>query len=157
MLEHPEARAPDYGTAREIGQSAGKARQMTPEFVAGLWVGEGYFGISVRRNRKTNRHQIQLMPAASVGMNDVDVIEAVASYLAQAGMPHWVFRHKLKRYAQVNIHGLRRLNVFLPWIMPFLIGGKLRAAENLLSYVEHRLSLPHQSPVTERDLEYVRM
>jgi hypothetical protein len=129
---------------------------MTPEFVAGLWVGEGYFGISVRKHRKTYRHRISMLPAASMGMNDVDVVEAVAECLREYGIPHWVFRHKAKRYAQINIHGLRRLNVFLPWIVPNLIGTKVQAAENLYSYVQYRLSLPHQAPITERDLDYVR-
>src|SRR4051812_22170022 len=108
---------------------------MTPEFVAGLWVGEGYFGIAVRKHRKTYRHQITMLPAASVGMNDVDTIEAVAAFLGESRIPHWVFRHKVKRYAQINIHGLKRLNVFLPWMLPLLTGAKAKAADNLHDYV----------------------
>lgn len=129
---------------------------MTPEFVAGLMVGEGYFGISVRKQRMTNRHGISMLPAASVGMNDVDTLTVVSDYLKEVEIPHWVFRHKTKRYAQINIHGLKRLSRFLPWIEPYLTGDKAKAEANLHEYVQYRLALPHQSPITQRDLEYVR-
>lgn len=130
---------------------------MSPEFVAGLAVGEGYFGISVRKHRSTYRHGITMLPAFSIGMNDVDTIEEVSNYLKSVEMPHWVFRHKQKRYAQINIHGLRRLNKVLPWLMPYLIGDKKKCADNLYAYVAYRLALPHQAPVTERDLDFVRV
>jgi hypothetical protein len=130
---------------------------MSPEFVAGLAVGEGYFGIAVRKYRETSRHGITMMPAFSMGMNDVDTIEAVSDYLKSIEMAHWVFRHKTKRFAQINVHGLRRLSRLLPWMMPYLIGDKKKCADNLAAYVAYRLSLPHQSPVTERDLDFVRV
>lgn len=130
---------------------------MSPEFVAGLAVGEGYFGISVRKYRESARHGISMLPAFSIGMNDVDTIEDVSDYLKSVEMPHWVFRHKEKRYAQINVHGLRRLDKVLPWLMPYLTGDKKKCADNLYAYVTRRLSLPHQSPITEDDLDFVRV
>lgn len=130
---------------------------MTPEFIGGLVVGEGYFGISVRKYRATSRHMITMLPASSVGMNDVDTIDAVSAFLKESDIAHWVFRHKTKRYAQINIHGLKRLSRFLPWVMPHLTGDKMKCANNLNEYVQYRLGLPHRSPVTERDLQFVRI
>lgn len=128
---------------------------MTAEFVAGLFVGEGYFGISVRKKRATSTNGITLLPASSMGMNDVETVNIVSGILHEHDIPHWVFRHKTKKYAQINIHGLKRLDRFLPWILPNLTGDKLKAAENLQEYVDRRLSLPRQSPITEDDLAYV--
>jgi len=118
-------------------------------------VGEGYFGISIRNDRRTNRFKIQLLPQAAFGMNDVESMEVAAAYLKEVEMPFWFWRHKTKRYAQINIHGLGRLKVFLPWIIPVLTGAKKKSAENLHGYVQHRLSLPHQSPITEECLQFV--
>lgn len=118
-------------------------------------VGEGYFGISVRNDRRTNRFKIQMLPQAAMGMNDVDTVELVSQFLKSEGMPHWMWRHKTKRYAQINIHGLRRLATFLPWVVPHLTGDKARSAENLYGYVTYRLSLPHQAPIGEKDLDFV--
>lgn len=133
---------------------------VSPDFIAGIFVGEGYFGIAVRKHRLTNRHKIQLLPAASFDVLDAELVDVVARSLSTYQMPHWVYHAKRgansgQRHS-VRIHGLKRLVVFLPWITPRLVGMKKKCAENLLEYVRYRLSLPHQAPVTEKDLDFVR-
>lgn len=138
-----------------MGYPQERPPSLTPQSVAGLMVGEGYFGISVRNDRRTNRFKIQLLPQASFAMNDVEAVKVVSDFLREEGIEHVYWKHKTKQHAIVNIHGLRRLNIFLPWIMPHLFGQKRECAENLYEYVAYRLSQPHQAMITERDLDFV--
>jgi hypothetical protein len=131
--------------------------EMDVSYVAGLATGEGHFGIAVRKNRPSYRLNIALLPAFSMDMNDKDVVEAVSAFLKQERIPHWVFRHKTKPLRGIRIHGMRRLAVFIPWILPHMIGTKHEAAQNVLDYIRYRFSLPHQAPYTERDLNFVRI
>lgn len=139
-----------------MGNPQERPSRLTPQSIAGLMVGEGYFGISVRNDRRTSRFKIQMLPQASFAMNDVEAVQAASEFLSEQGIEHVFWRHKVKKHAVVNIHGLKRLNIFLPWIMPYLWGEKIRCAENLHDYVQYRLSRPHQAMLTDTDLDFVQ-
>ena len=130
--------------------------RLTPQSIAGLMVGEGYFGISVRNDRRTSRFKIQMLPQASFAMNDVEAVRQASEFLTEQGIKHVYWQHKVKKHAVVNIHGLKRLSIFLPWIMPHLFGEKKKCAENLHEYVQYRLAQPHQAMLTDRDLDFVQ-
>lgn len=139
-----------------MGNPQERPFRLTPQSVAGLMVGEGYFGISVRNDRRTSRFKIQMLPSASFGMNDVEAVAQVSAFLTECGIAHVYWKNKKKKHATLNIHGLKRLNIFLPWILPHLFGEKKLCAENLYEYVQYRLSQPHQAMLTDRDLDFVQ-
>lgn len=139
-----------------MGNPQERPPRLTPQSIAGLMVGEGYFGISVRNDRRTSRFKIQMLPQASFAMNDVEAVREASEFLREEGIPHVFWKHKTKKHAVVNVHGLKRLNVFLPWLLPHLFGEKKRCAENLYDYVQYRLAQPHQSMITDRDLDFVQ-
>ena len=129
---------------------------MTPEFIAGLAVGEGCFYITVRK-QKTRKGErcLSLKPGFFLGMYDPETIDLVSETLKTYDMPHVVWAGE-RGYKRISVEGLKRTNKFLPWIVPHLTGAKKLAAEHLATYVEYRLSLPHKSPVTLRDLDFLR-
>lgn len=118
-------------------------------YVGGLWVGEGWFGISVLRHQK----KLQLQPQSSINMNDKESIDKADEILTEWEIPHYVI--DLGKTKRIMIVGLKRMSRFLPTITPFLTGTKKRAAETVREWVEYRLSRPHGEPYTETDLEYV--
>lgn len=132
---------------------------MTVETVAGLFVGEGYFGIAVRKQRANASHGITLVPVSTVAMNDVLAIEEVSRFLHEKEIAHYLWRGNArgKEHLSLRIHGLKRNGRFLPWVLPYLFGAKRECAQNLADYTYYRLSLPHQAPITEKDLEFVRI
>lgn len=134
------------------------------EFLAGVICGEGHFGISF--NAKYGRPDAAriITPKFSLQMNDIECMDAVIALLAEFDISHYVSKVPWKSTRtdippqdskRIDIQGFKRLQKFIPLIMPYMIGSKRRAAEIVFEYVTVRLGKPPRAPYEDREIELV--
>lgn len=112
-------------------------------WLAGLWDGEGSFSFALQRQKRNGRHRyLTIAASAYVGMTDKPTIERVAEILDV----HQVGRHirvraggaRRRPLHVLTITGLRRLDGFLPLVLPYLVTKK-EQAELAMAFVRSRL------------------
>jgi hypothetical protein len=125
-----------------MGNQQGTATELA--WLAGIWDGEGSFSLALQRQKRGGQQKyVTIAAQAYVGMTDHPTIERVAEILDR----HGVGRHirtrsggKRRRPLHVlQVVGLKRLSVFLPLILPYLV-TKREQAEIVQEYVLSRLA-----------------
>ena len=118
-------------------------------WLAGLWDGEGCFGIYASKFSTRNRTVQYPVVSAVVNTNPV-IMQDVMSILDALGVVfscHWQRRDnpRHKPWARISIGGQTQNVRFLPYIIPYLI-GKRAQAELLLRFSQRRISVRHANP-----------
>lgn len=89
-------------------------------------------------------------------MKDHETMAAVRDSLNRYGFPQWGADRNKRDVSTISMSGRKKMIPFCEWIIPHLLGDKQRSAQLTLEYCRYRESLPHQSPITDVDLEFVR-
>jgi hypothetical protein len=116
-------------------------QQITPQYIAGIWDGEGSFSITRHKIQRGRYEQLR----ANVSMSNTDerIIHAVKKYAYSIGCGCWIRayprRPNTKMQYELKIVSLADRIKFTKSILPYLIGKKERA-ELLLEFLESRLN-----------------
>lgn len=120
------------------------------EWLGGLIVGEGCFFMSLRTNRQRagSKKWVHLTPGFSITMTDLVVMERIAEALEEYGFKFHVHnsdsisRAGHRPAKTIQMHGQVRTLAFTEVILPYLDGQKKEAAQAVLDFCKHRLSVP---------------
>jgi hypothetical protein len=129
---------------------------LSPEFLAGLIVGEGSYGINIARVK--GPFPFELRPFFSLRMNDIDTFEAFCEAFTFYGLAHYRSPYRYKKCAQMFVSGFRRMDKHLDFFLPMLTGKKLQAAQIVDAFTKKRLyekTVP--APYDSEDIESIEM
>lgn len=126
---------------------------LSPEFIGGLIVGEGSYGLYIVQPKK-NTHNFTIKPGFSLRMNDLRTIQMMCEAFDFYGLPYYRGEKLHKRCATVQVFGVKRMRKHLDFILPHLIGTKLEAAKIVDEFVTKRLLVKQPTPY---DLDDVKM
>lgn len=133
-------------------------RLVSQEFIAGLLVGEGHFGlgVTVRRGK-----QFQVTPMMHVVMNDLESMQIVSDSLHALGFAHYVLNVARRQEnwtdgLAIRVMGHKRLKKFLEVFLPLLTGKKQEAAQIVSDFIASReTSLNPNSPYSEHEVDLI--
>ena len=142
-------------TGLDVTMDNPQGEGLTPEFVAGLIVGEGWFGLQVtKRSAITMRHGFTIMPRFCLQMNDRETMQSVISSWKFWGLPAWIVDGK-NNSLRLEGAGHKRLKKIAEFFLPYLTGKKRRAAECVLEYITLRQGKSHQAPYDKEEFALV--
>jgi hypothetical protein len=121
------------------------------EFVAGVAVADGCFGIYLRQIRKG---YWLAEPRFIVGMKDAETMAVVADILRRHDLPIYI-RETGKGVVEIRVIGIKRCKRLTEKLLPYLTGQKRRAGEAVDEYVTLRLSKPHKAPLGAEELAII--
>lgn len=113
---------------------------LSPDFLAGLIVGEGSYFIGIRRQKKPYGYYITVYPAFSMRMNDVETIERVIESFEAHGLDIYRNTAVYHRCVNVSVIGLQQMRRHLDFFLPLLSGKKQQAAEIVSKFTDSRLA-----------------
>ena len=122
------------------------------DFLAGIIVGEGSYGINVHRPKKG---KWEFKPCFSLRMNDVETIDLIHRSFVGHGLPIYRSPNVYKRCHTVRVDGLLRMRRHLDVIYPLLTGTKKVSAGIVYEFTNYRLGLPEKSKYTEKDVDFI--
>ena len=118
-------------------------RLLSKDFIAGLIVGEGWFGLTVQKTpRLKTKYGFTLRPRFAIQMNDEETMSMLRASLDAAGIAY----HVPKDATRVEIAGMQRMVRLTDWILPHLTGDKLRAAKIVREFCDLRMSKKQSEP-----------
>lgn len=155
MLEHPVSILWYAVTMKQRDNPSGAGNQqersfLSPDFLAGLIVGEGSYYIGMARSRG----HIYLAPGFSIRMNDVEAIDRMGESLAHFGQPFYRNPAVYHRCHTISVTGAPKMRQHLDFFLPLLAGNKLRAAEVVSEFVDRRIEQKSRE-YTEEDVVLV--
>jgi hypothetical protein len=105
-------------------------------WIAGLWLADGYFGLSVADVKGGYR---RYYPRNVLVMKDKPVIEAAYQVLRQNGVGAHIAKRRIDSKWQevynLSCHGWKRTSALIEFVLPFLVGRKRVSALILRSIV----------------------
>lgn len=126
---------------------------LSADFIGGLIVGEGSYGLYIVQARKTG--YITIKPGFSLRMNDLDTIQRLCEAFDFYGLPYYRGEKLHQRCATVQTAGLKRMRKHLDFMLPYLTGVKLEAAQVVDRFVDKRLTVKQPTPYDEQDIESI--
>jgi hypothetical protein len=132
-------------------------RPLSREFIAGLVVGEGYFGIGVRRSTRLQlKRGFSLCPVFTIQMRDVATMQRLVFSLRHYGLSFYVpASQKWILGERVDMQGMKRVKRFIDFIKPHLTGDKLKAAAIVDEFISLRLAKKAPAPYGEEEFRLV--
>jgi hypothetical protein len=134
-------------------------RLLSQDTIAGLIMGEGWFGFFTYRVKRSPR--LNIRPGFAITMNDLELMRSFVKSAEVMGLPMYV--QPVKRQpnqhrpgVRVEVRGLKRTKRWLDVFLPLILGAKREAAEAVAEFIESRASKPVAAPFTEAELEMVR-
>ena len=129
-------------------------RLVSKEFVAGLIVGEGWFGLTVQKTpRLKMKYGFTIRPRFALQMNDTETMEMVIASMKAWDLPVWV--EKTRKGTRIAVGGMKRTKRIAEFFIPLLTGEKRKAAEIVKEFAELRLSKPQNAPYGEDEFHLV--
>ncbi len=125
---------------------------VSPEFLAGLIVGEGSYCIAIARSKKG---YIALNPMFSLRMNDIATVDKACEAFSHYGLGVYRNPAVYHRCASISVTGSKRLRPHLDFFLPLLTGKKLEAALIVSEFVDRRLGPKRNLSYTEEDVGLV--
>jgi len=127
---------------------------LSPEFLAGLIVGEGSYFIGIRRHKKPHGYYVSIYPGFCLRMNDVETIGLMEVSFEAYGLD--VYRNPAVYHRCVALHvvGLRQMRTHLDFFLPLLTGKKRQAAEIVSEFVDRRRERP-KAPYTDEEIDLI--
>ena len=126
-------------------------------WLAGLYEGDGSFGMNRRKRKGKLSTSVNVQPCISFTNCDRQLVEEVCEILTNAKLAFYVSYHKprkrIRENWQVVISGCKRAIKLLPVMIPYLRAEKLEKATLLLEFCTSRLSSWHASPYSAREIE----
>lgn len=110
-------------------------------WLAGVWESEGSFTLS--KQNVAGRNRVRYRAICSVVNTDPDFMNAVINILKKNYLAFYTHKRtpKGKRTrVDLNIYGIKRVNRFLEFIMPYL-RSKIARAKMLKHFIDYRLSV----------------
>lgn len=128
---------------------------VSKEFVAGLLVGEGYFGLSIVRNPRLKlKGGFQIVPRFALHMKDEDTMNMVIDAFKDWDLRVYVEPQNKTNGKRISTAGgkstLPVIQAFLPW----LTGNKKQAALLVQEFIGLRRSHPKR-PYDDRETRIV--
>lgn len=148
---------PSTDKVKEMDADNQQERLLSPEFVAGLIVGEGCFTITVARRaeRLKHKHNFVMNATFSIGMNDIETMDMVQRSFASWGLAHYVERKTKRNGYRISAVGIKRVSRIIEFFKPYLTGKKLDAALAVEEFINLRLNKPQASPYGEDEFAIV--
>jgi hypothetical protein len=119
-------------------------------WLAGAWESDGSFSLqdNTVRVKRMGKGYTQYAPTCQFVNTDPDIILAVINVLKRMGIGYYqIWRvnqgygsQKLK--GQIAVAGIKRVNNFLDYMLPYLRGIKKQRAKFILEFCKERLSKP---------------
>lgn len=112
---------------------------LSPNFLAGLIVGEGSYFIGIRRQRKPYGYYITMYPGFGMRMNDNATIARVCESFGHYGLDYYnntVYRGCVG----VTVIGLGQMRKHLDFFLPLLTGKKQQSAQIVSDFTDSRLA-----------------
>lgn len=116
---------------------------LTPEFLAGLIVGEGSYFIGVRRQKNKAGYYVTMYPGFGLRMNDLETVAAICASFQEYGL-YYYNNTAYKGCEGVTVIGLKQMREHLDFFLPLLYGKKLRAAEIVSKFTDSRIANPRE-------------
>ena len=122
---------------------------LTPDFLAGLIVGEGSYFLGVSRWKSGS---MAMVAGFSLRMNDADLIDRVQEAFACYNLD--LYRNPAVYHCchSISVAGNKRMRQHLDFFLPLLAGNKLAAAEVVSEFVDRRLQLKSRE-LTDEDVD----
>lgn len=121
------------------------------EFLAGLIVGEGSYGIGIVRQTKF----IELRPHFTLRMNDLETIDRLQESFAVYRLPLYRTPKLYAGCATVTVTGIKRLRQHLDVFLPLLTGKKAEAAQVVSDFIDRRLTEAFWRNYDETDIQAI--
>jgi hypothetical protein len=136
-----------------------RERLLSQETMAGLIMGEGWFGFFTYQVKRSPR--LNIRPGFAITMNDLELMEWFIRSAEALGLPMHIqpVKRKLNQHrpgVRVEARGLKRTKRWLDVFLPLMVGAKREVAEEVAEFIESRTSKPVAAPFTEAELEMVR-
>jgi len=129
---------------------------VSKEFVAGLIVGEGHFGLNIiQAPRLKTANGFKLQPRFALHMNDIETMDLVIEAFKEWDIPVWVEPPRKPNGKRISMAGIKRTTKIAETFIPYLTGKKLEAASLMLEFNNLRLSKPQASPYGEDEMRIV--
>jgi len=131
-------------------------------WLVGFIEGEGCFHLA---RQQYKRQKPTLRPQFSVAGTDFELIERAGSIIKSLGVgtlyvrkrPSRINDERKKDQLEVAVIGMKRCVKLLPQIIPYMtLSRKRKAAEKLLEFCEHRLSMPHGTPYGAKEFSFAQ-
>lgn len=126
---------------------------LSPDFLAGLIVGEGSYFIGIRRQRKPYGYYITLYPGFGMRMNDHTTVGRVCQAFEHYGLDFYN-NTAYKGCVGVTVIGLGQMRKHLDFFLPLLTGKKQRSAQIVSEFTNSRLANTNKH-YTEADVDLV--
>ena len=125
------------------GQSAGKRDDTDLAWLAGLFDGEGCFGLHHKHN---NRRKASIGPEITLCNTDGRLLQRSHFIMKQHGLGHYIHcyqgRNNQNPHWVIKIYGMKRCKVLLETLLPYLV-GKADQALTMLEFINYRFSVPY--------------
>lgn len=126
-----------------------QVRPLSAEFVAGLLVGESWFGLTVQN---TKHHSWTIRPRFCIQMDDLETMAQVIDFFKENDLPAYIVNPK-RGGIRLEVGGIKRVKKLLEFFLPLLTGHKRDVAKVIQEYIDLRLSRPkHSGSWTEMEL-----
>jgi hypothetical protein len=123
---------------------------LSPDFLAGLIVGEGSYSLYVARQTKL----WEFKPMFQLRMNDLETMDLVRESFAYHNLALYQVPGLYKKCRAVRVDGIKRMRAHLDFFLPLLTGKKLEAATIVSDFIDRRLSLPPKTKYTDDDVDF---
>ena len=129
---------------------------VSKEFVSGLIVGEGHFGLNIIQvPRLKTANGFKIMPRFALHMNDERTMDLVIEAFKEWELPVWVEPPRKPNGKRISMAGIKRTTRIAETFLPWLTGTKHEAASLMLEFNHLRLSKPQNSPYGEDEVRIV--
>lgn len=153
MLEHPKAQGASQATILEDEEKSEMDNQQVTQYeigwMAGFIDGEGYIGISMNGNHKTNSTKT-VKVELNVCNTDESMIQKYVEIANRLGVNPYVseknYRGCKKNVFRATVHRMAPLKRMLDVIMPHLTGQKRIRAELINRFLDLRMRKSAQMP-----------
>jgi hypothetical protein len=144
-----------YDTHMDTQQNRQSAGKISLQWLAGFVDGEGCIRV---QSRKVKHGKKWYVPEISVSNTDLKTMEEISLFLKEKNIGHHLENQSLKRTTECGykpqyrlmIAGLKRGKKFLEILSPHLV-TKRQQAEVLKEFIEYRLSVPQNTPYSEKE------
>jgi len=134
-------------------QSAGKVALDQLSWLGGFLDSDGSLGIHPKPEKRTVRY----IPGIWINGICPQTFIHIDNLLKEHKIGHYLYCRRPRRgklQYVIRVQGIKRCNTCLQTILPFIV-IKREEANLMAEFIDSRLSKPHNSPYTERELEIV--
>ncbi len=127
---------------------------LSPDFLAGLIVGEGSYYIGIRRAKKPKGYYVSIYPGFGLRMNDMETLNRAVESMQAYELDVYLSPTLTHGCQVISVVGLRQMRTHLDFFLPLLTGKKQQAAEIVSEFVDLRVAKA-KKPYTDNEIDLI--